>query len=111
MKIGITIDCPDPGLLATFWEKFLGYVRRPGATSGPYITIDRRDGADGPPHVTFQRVAEGKTAKIRTHLDLLVEHAAPLVGEKVAAGATPLATTEAGEWTTRVLEDPAGNEF
>ncbi len=111
MRIGITIDCPDPDPLATFWERFLGYARRPGGADGPYITIDRPDGADGPPHVTFQRVPEAKTAKVRTHLDLFVEHAAPMVDEMVAAGATSLAITEAGEWTTRVLQDPAGNEF
>jgi hypothetical protein len=111
MKIGITIDCPDPDQLATFWEQFLGYARRPNRGGEPYVTIDRPDGADGPPHVTFQRVPEAKTTKVRTHLDLFVEHAAPMVAEMVAAGATSLAITEAGEWTTRVLQDPAGNEF
>jgi hypothetical protein len=29
----------------------------------------------------------------------------------VAAGATAVNTMPAGEWTTRVLTDPAGNEF
>ena len=111
MKIGITIDCPDPDQLAAFWEQFLGYGRRPDSGGGLYVTIDRPDGADGPPHVTFQRVPEAKTTKVRTHLDLFVEHAVPMVAEMVAAGATSLAITEAGEWTTRVLQDPAGNEF
>jgi hypothetical protein len=111
VKIGITIDCPDPDALATFWEQFLGYVRRPGAGGGPYVTIDRPDGADGPPHVTFQQVREAKTTKVRTHLDLFVEHAAPMVSEMVAAGATSVAITEAGDWTTRLMQDPAGNEF
>jgi hypothetical protein len=111
MKIGITIDCPDPEQLATFWETFLGYVRRPDGGDGPYVTIDRPAGADGPPHLTFQRVPEAKTAKVRTHLDLFVEHAEPMVAEMLAAGAAPVSITEAGEWTTRVLLDPAGNEF
>jgi hypothetical protein len=111
MKIGITIDCPDPSELAAFWERFLGYVRRPDSGSGRYVTIDRTGGADGPPHLTFQRVPEAKTTKVRTHLDLFVEHAAPIVTEMITAGATSLTTTEAGEWTTRVLHDPAGNEF
>jgi hypothetical protein len=111
MKIGITIDCPDPDQLAAFWEQFLGYVRRPDGGSGPYVTIDRPGGADGPPHLTFQRVPEAKTTKVRTHLDLFVDHAAPIVAKMIAAGATSLAITEAGEWTTRVLQDPAGNEF
>jgi hypothetical protein len=110
-RIGITIDCPDPDQLAAFWERFLGYVRRPGPAGGPYVTIDRPDGTDGPPHLTFQQVPEAKTGKARTHLDLFAEHAAPMVAEMIAAGATALTTTEAGEWTTRVLQDPAGNEF
>jgi hypothetical protein len=29
----------------------------------------------------------------------------------IAAGATEVHTTPAGEWTTRVLTDPAGNEL
>jgi hypothetical protein len=111
MRIGITIDCPDPDKLAAFWERFLGYVRRPDSGSGPYVTIDRPGGSDGPPHLTFQRVPEPKTTKVRTHLDLFVEHAAPMVAEMVAAGASPLAITQAGDWTTRVMQDPAGNEF
>jgi hypothetical protein len=35
----------------------------------------------------------------------------PIVAEMVDAGATSVAITEAGEWTTRVLQDPARNEF
>ena len=54
---------------------------------------------------------EPKTAKVRLHLDLFVDHALPHVEEMVAAGASPVSRTEAGEWTTRVLQDPAGNEF
>ena len=104
-----TIDCPAPDH-CHFLARFTA-TGRPGGASGPYVTIDRPDGADGPPHVTFQRVPEAKTTKVRTHLDLFVEHAAPMVDEMVAVGATSLATTEAGEWTTRVLQDPAGNEF
>jgi hypothetical protein len=74
MRIGITIDCLDPDQLALFWARFLGYARRPDGGAGPYVTIDRPAGVDGPPHVTFQRVPEAKTTKARTHLDLFVEH-------------------------------------
>jgi len=75
------------------------------------VTIDRPHGAEGPPHLTFQRVPEPKVSKARIHLDLFVEHAATMVDEMIAAGASSLSITEAGEWTTRVLQDPAGNEF
>lgn len=111
LRVGITIDCPDPDLLAAFWERFLGYERRAGGTGGPYVTLERTGDVPGPPHVTFQKVPEPKVAKARAHLDLFVEHAAPMVAEMVGAGATPLETIEAGDWTTRVLQDPAGNEF
>ncbi|MDO9485303.1 MAG: VOC family protein [Actinomycetota bacterium] len=111
MKISITIDCPDPDQLAEFWVQFLGYVPRPDDGDGTYVTIDRPDGVDGPPTLTFQRVCEPKITKVRMHLDVYVEHAAPIVTAMIAAGATSLTTKEAGQWTTRVLQDPAGNEF
>lgn len=111
-QIGITVDCPDAALLAAFWERFLGYTRRPGSSGGPYVTIERGDpGPDGPPFVTFQTVPEPKAAKVRLHLDLFVDDARTLVDEMLAAGATSVSRTEAGEWTTRVLQDPAGHEF
>lgn len=111
-QIGITVDCPDADALAAFWEGCLGYRRRPGAPGGPYVTLVRGDDSpDGPPMLTFQTVPEPKTAKARIHLDLFVEAAQGLVDEMQAAGASLVSRTEAGEWTTRVLQDPAGNEF
>ncbi|MEO8694200.1 MAG: VOC family protein [Acidimicrobiales bacterium] len=111
-RIGITVDCPDAELSAAFWESCLGYTRRSGAPGGPYVTLERGDGSpDGPPVLTFQTVPEPKTSKARVHLDLFVEAAVPLVEEMRAAGASLLSRTEAGDWTTRVLQDPAGNEF
>jgi hypothetical protein len=76
------------------------------------VTIERCDGGpDGPPFVSFQSVPEPKQVKARIHLDLFVDHAHALVDEMLAAGASSVSRTEAGEWTTRVLQDPAGNEF
>ena len=111
MNIGVTVDCPDPDLVAAFWEEFLGYQRRSGNPDSPYVTVERPAGADGLSHITFQRVPEAKVSKARMHLDLFVEHALPVFDAMVLAGAIPMKTTEAGEWTTRVLQDPAGNEF
>jgi len=68
-------------------------------------------GRRGAAHLTFQKVPEPKVSKARLHLDLFVQHALPMVDEMIKAGAASLSTTEAGEWTTRVLQDPAGNEF
>lgn len=111
-QIGITIDCPDASQLASFWESCLGYTRRPATPGGPYVTLERGDGSpDGPPLITFQTVPEPKTSKARIHLDLFAEDAQVLVDEMQEAGASILSHTEAGDWTTRVLRDPAGNEF
>ncbi len=109
--IGVTMDCPDPEVAATFWETFLDYRRRPARADSPYVTVERPDGSDGLALVTFQRVAEPKTAKARVHLDLFVDHAQPIFDAMIAAGATTVHTIPADEWTTRVLLDPAGNEF
>ena len=111
MNIGVTIDCPDPDLAASFWERFLGYRCRPSSPGSAYVTIDRPTDADGLSHVTFQKVPEAKTTKARVHLDLFVEHASVTFEDMISAGATSVQTTEAGAWTTRVLQDPAGNEF
>ncbi len=110
-RIGVTIDCPDPDSAAAFWERFLGYQRRPHTEGSAYVTVDCPGSVTGPPHLTFQRVTEPKTGKVRTHLDLFVDHARPLTRQMVAAGASQVSVTDAGEWTTRVLTDPAGNEF
>ena len=112
-RIGITVDCPDAEQLASFWESCLGYTRRPGAPGGPYVTLERGNASttDGPPLLTFQTVPEPKVSKARIHLDLFVENAQPVVEEMRAAGASLVSRTEAGDWTTRVLQDPAGNEF
>ena len=111
VRVGITIDCPDPETVAAFWEKFLGYERRPHKPASTYVSIDKPADFVGPPHLTFQRVSEPKAGKSRAHLDLFVEHALPMVDEMIADGAYLVKVTEAGEWTTRILQDPAGSEF
>jgi len=69
-QVAVTVDCADAPHLAAFWERLLGYTRRPAAPGGPYVTIERGDGGpDGPPFVTCQTVPEPKEAKARLHLD------------------------------------------
>lgn len=111
VRVGVTVDCADPDTLAVFWSRFLGYGRRSSSAGSPYVTIERPVGGDGPPQLVFQRVPESKVGKARLHLDLFVEHASSMLDEMVAEGATVLSRAEAGEWTTRVLQDPEGNEF
>jgi hypothetical protein len=38
-QVAITVDCADAPHLAAFWERFLGYTRRPAAPGSPYVTI------------------------------------------------------------------------
>ena len=112
--IGITIDCPDPEVVARFWQEFLGYERRAGQpheVSGQYVTLYKPAGVPGLHHVTFQRVPEPKVSKARAHLDLWVRHAAPFRERMLAAGATEVETHGDAPAVTRVLLDPAGNEF
>jgi catechol 2,3-dioxygenase-like lactoylglutathione lyase family enzyme len=112
--IGITIDCPDPEAVADFWQEFLGYERRPDQpheVGGQYVTLFKPSGIPGLHHVTFQRVPEEKTVKARAHLDVFVEHTAPVKERMLGAGATPVDTHDFGGMTTHVLLDPAGNEF
>lgn len=111
--IGMTIDCADPEGLAAFWERFLGYERRPDQpqeVGGNYATVYKPSGVPGLHHVTFQKVPEPKRHKARAHLDLFVQNAAELVAEMLAAGAT-LATPDQHVGPVAVLLDPAGNEF
>ena len=56
-------------------------------------------------------VHQVQSVRSRAHLDLFVDHAEPMMTEMIEAGATLVHATEAGEWTTRVLQDQAGPEF
>ena len=112
--IGVTIDCPDPEAVAVFWQTFLGYERRPDQpheVGGQYVTLFKPSGIKGLHHVTFQQVPEEKTTKARAHLDLFVPAATEVMDRMIEAGATLEEVHEMGEMTTRVLLDPAGNEF
>jgi catechol 2,3-dioxygenase-like lactoylglutathione lyase family enzyme len=138
--VQITFDSADPAALAAFWAEALGYRLQdppPGFASWEQaleamgVPPEHRndasalvDPAGEGPRLFIQRVAEGKQAKNRVHLDI---RAAPgLEGEArmaaleaeaerlVARGATRLRRHEpapplgAGHI---VLADPEGNEF
>ena len=137
--VQVTFDCADPGALSRFWNEVLGY--RLDSPPPPYQTWDealdawnipeeRRNDAsasvdpDGVgPRLWFQKVAEGKTAKNRVHLD--VRSAVGLKGaERMAAlearcdallalGATRLWRVEPDHINLGhiTMQDPEGNEF
>jgi predicted enzyme related to lactoylglutathione lyase len=106
----VTVDCTDPGRLAQFWSALL---QRPVSDEhdGPgWATVGSR--LDAQPRLTFQAVAEPKSAKVRLHLDVQVDD--------IDAGREQVRAL-GGRWTGErydydegvvlVMQDPEGHEF
>jgi predicted enzyme related to lactoylglutathione lyase len=69
---GITIDCADPARLASFWSALLDIaVTGEHGDDAGWATVGSR--LDHRPRLTFQRVPEPRTAKVRIHLDIQVD--------------------------------------
>jgi predicted enzyme related to lactoylglutathione lyase len=68
---GITIDCADPARLASFWSALLDITVTGEHSDAGWATVGSR--LDHQPRLTFQRVPEPKTAKVRIHLDIQVD--------------------------------------
>jgi hypothetical protein len=68
-------DANDPHRLAAFWKLALDYVDEPGNDDTDGASIVDPDGV-GPP-IGWLRVAEGKTAKNRVHIDIRVAGEGP----------------------------------
>jgi len=108
----VTFDCADPGRLADFWARSLGWevddVDDEGAFIRPAETTDETPWQG----VYFQKVPEGKVVKNRVHLDLRpLDSMSAEVARSVALGATVQGRVdeEGSFWT--VMLDPEGNEF
>jgi predicted enzyme related to lactoylglutathione lyase len=108
---GVTIDCADPGRLASFWSTLLAVPVTDEHDGDPgWATVGSRFGDR--PRLTFQRVDEAKTGKVRIHLDVQVDDIAAAREQVERLG---------GSWSGRrhdydqgvVLEmrDPEGHEF
>jgi Glyoxalase-like domain len=137
----VTFDCADPGAMAGFWSKALGY-RVPDPPDGfgtweaflrsidvPESELNARSAIEDPegtrPRIFFQRVPEPKTSKNRVHLDLNAggghgigpderrQNVDAKVQALTALGATVLRTHEEGLFDERwvVMHDLEGNEF
>lgn len=136
-RVGVTVDCANPVMLAAFWRDLLDYVDDPPPQgyeswaeydranalsqeeidAGATIVDPRGIG----PRVFFQRVPEPKRVKNRVHLDIAVATAPP--GEEritqirqaardlVGRGATWAAESGDPLDFFIVLRDPEGNEF
>lgn len=107
---GVTIDCVDPDRMAAFWGALLG--REPGdeMDGDGWATIGSR--TDPQPRITFQRVPEPRTGKVRLHLDVEV----PDIGDGIAeverlGGAFTGERHEYDEGVVVVMADLEGHEF
>jgi predicted enzyme related to lactoylglutathione lyase len=108
----VTFDCADPGRLADFWARSLGWEVDEGDDDDASIRPSRRSEDALLQGIYFQKVPEGKVAKNRVHLDLRPEDSmAAEVERSVALGATVQGRVdvEGSFWT--VMLDPEGNEF
>jgi catechol 2,3-dioxygenase-like lactoylglutathione lyase family enzyme len=135
IEFQLTIDCADPNLLVPFWAEALGYLPAPPpegfdtwrdwylSVGVPEHELDDGDCTDrlvdpegNGPKIWFQIVPEGKAAKNRLHLDLMVGGGRAVdakVAKLTAAGATILRADDLPDDNHYgvVLQDPEGNEF
>lgn len=105
----ITLDCADALVLSAFWSSALGRPVDEGAAES-FATIGYPPTPDTPAWL-FMQVAEGKTAKNRTHLDFNSIDRESEVARLIQLGATHVG--DYGEWGHRwtTLRDVDGNEF
>lgn len=69
---GVPIDCADPVRMSRFWGLLLGIEPSNEHGDNPgWATLGSRSGAI--PRLTFQRVPEPKSSKVRIHLDVQVD--------------------------------------
>ena len=106
---GITIDCADPARLASFWSALLdrAVTGEHGEDAG-WATVGSR--LDDRPRLTFQRVSEPRTTKVRIHLDVQVNDigAARRHVEQVPVAAGPASgttTTRGSSWSCTIRRD------
>lgn len=109
--IGLTIDCADPARLSSFWGALLELA--PSAEHGDdpgWATLGTRTGDQ--PRLTFQRVPEAKTSKVRLHLDVEVDDidVARAQVERLG-GSWSGERHDYDEGVVLVMLDPEGNEF
>ena len=106
--LGLVLDCADPGKLAEFWSRAIGYTVLGGA--GNYVLLVDADGNQ--PKLLLQRVDEPKPGKNRMHFDIETPDVDDEVARLEALGATRAEDPrlEHGvRWV--VMHDPEGNEF
>ncbi len=105
----VSIDCSDPGSLAGFWEKALGW--RVAFQSEDEVAIEPPE--SDAPALLFIKVPEPKSVKNRVHLDLApfaIDDQLTEVERLVSLGARRIDIGQ-GDVPWVVMADPEGNEF
>jgi hypothetical protein len=104
------VDCPDPGVLATFYGAVLGWHAK---VDGDWAEIRPEDGSNC---ISFQQVEDyrapewpGQDVPQQLHLDVMVEDLDAGEGAVIELGATK-AEHQPGK-SFRVFLDPAGHPF
>jgi predicted enzyme related to lactoylglutathione lyase len=108
---GVTIDCVDPARLAAFWSTLLGIPvsAEHGYESG-WATVGSRH--DALPRLTFQRVPETKSSKVRLHLDIATDDVeAAIVEVEQLGGSNADERHDYDAGIVVVMRDPEGHEF
>ncbi|KRD43604.1 hypothetical protein ASE38_05125 [Cellulomonas sp. Root930] len=105
----LTIDSADPGALAAWWSRVLGWQEVWRSDDGAEVAIGSPSG--GSTNWLFTRVADTKTVKNRLHVDLRPpeDHGTELA-RLLELGAVRVDIGQ-GDAPWAVLADPEGNEF
>lgn len=108
---GVTVDCRDPLRLSKFWGSLLNIPATSEHGDDPnWATLGSRSGTS--PRLTFQRVPEPKTGKIRIHLDVQVDdidsgrHEVEILGGRWSG-----IRHDYDEGVVLIMLDPEGHEF
>ena len=104
----LTIDCDDVELVATFWQRALGYSR--AYEDAGEIALAATDGSTTT-DLLLLRAPDRKQRKNRLHLDLRPDDRDAEVARLEALGATRADIGQIGDESWVVMADPEGNEF
>ncbi|MFC7490057.1 MULTISPECIES: VOC family protein [unclassified Knoellia] len=106
---GVTVDCVDVELVATFWSALLCLER--GPSQDGWVYLGRRD--DAGPRLVFQPVDEPKRGKVRLHLDVEVDDIDEAMTEVARLGGSTTGERHdyPGAGVVVVMADPEGHEF
>ena len=104
----LTIDCSDLQLVATFWERALGYRR--SFEDESEVALEFPDGSAST-DLLILRVPDRKQVKNRLHLDLRPDNRDAEVERLLGLGAVRVDIGQSGDESWVVMADPEGNEF